>query len=85
MIQHCDFSIFRAVGLTWKFVVVVVVVVFTLNRSLYPTTSAVPPMSFLIFGPRESTEKKRICSFNIAIFDISISSFDLRVKPINGM
>ena len=34
-------------------VVVVVVVVFTLNRSFYPTTSAVPPVSFLILHPRE--------------------------------
>ena len=33
-------------------VVVVVVVVFTLNRSFYPTTSAVPP-AFLILHPRE--------------------------------
>ena len=31
----------------------VVVVVFTLNRSFYPTTSAVPPVSFLILHPRE--------------------------------
>ena len=32
-----------------------VVVVFTLNRSFYPTTSAaaVPPVSFLILHPRE--------------------------------
>ena len=29
------------------------VVVFTLNRSFYPTTSAVPPVSFLILHPRE--------------------------------
>ena len=28
-------------------------VVFTLNRSFYPTTSAVPPVSFLILHPRE--------------------------------
>ena len=34
-------------------VVVVVVVVFTLNRSFYPTTPAVPPVSFLILHPRE--------------------------------
>ena len=34
-------------------VVVVVVVAFTLNRSFYPTTSAVPPVSFLILHPRE--------------------------------
>ena len=34
-------------------VVVVVVVVFTLNRSFYPTTSAAPPVSFLILYPRE--------------------------------
>ena len=33
-------------------VVVVVVVVFALNRSFYPTTSAVPPVFFLI-NPRE--------------------------------
>ena len=33
--------------------VVFVVVVFTLNRSLYPTTSAVPPESFLILHARE--------------------------------
>ena len=32
---------------------VVVVVVFTLNRSFYPTTPAVPPVSFLILHPRE--------------------------------
>ena len=32
---------------------VVVVVVFTLNRSFYPTTSAVPPVSVLILHPRE--------------------------------
>ena len=31
----------------------VVVVVFKLNRSFYPTTSAVPPVSFLILRPRE--------------------------------
>ena len=31
----------------------VVVVVFTLNRSFYPTTSAVLPVSFLILHPRE--------------------------------
>ena len=30
-----------------------VVVVFTLNRSFYPTTSAVPPVSFLILHPRD--------------------------------
>ena len=30
-----------------------VVVVFTLNRSFYSTTSAVPPVSFLILHPRE--------------------------------
>ena len=29
-------------------VIAVAVVVFTLNRSFYPTTSAIPPMSFLI-------------------------------------
>ena len=34
-------------------VVVVAVVVFTLNRSFHPTTSAVPPVSFLILHPRE--------------------------------
>ena len=34
-------------------VVVVVVVVFTLKRSFYPTTSAVPPVSFLILHRRE--------------------------------
>ena len=35
-------------------VVVVVIVVFTLiNRSFYPTTSAVHPVSFLILHPRE--------------------------------
>ena len=33
-------------------IVVVIVVVFTLNRSFYPTTSAVPPVSFLILHPR---------------------------------
>ena len=32
---------------------IAVVVVFTLNRSFYPTTSAVPPVSFLILHPRE--------------------------------
>ena len=31
-----------------------VVVVFTLNRSFCPTTSAVPPMSFLILDPRDT-------------------------------
>ena len=30
-----------------------IVVVFTLNRTFYPTTSAVPPVSFLILHPRE--------------------------------
>ena len=48
-------------------VVVVVVVVFTLNRFFYPTTSAVPPVSFLILHPRDTnyvvtdseTEKKQ--------------------------
>ena len=34
-------------------IVVVVVVVFELNRSFYSTTSAVPPVSFLILHPRE--------------------------------
>ena len=34
-------------------VVVVVVVGFTLNCSFYPTTSAVPPVSFLILHPGE--------------------------------
>ena len=34
----------------WRYVVIVV---FTLNRSFYPTTSAVPPVSFLILDPRE--------------------------------
>ena len=34
-------------------VVVFVVVVFTLNRSFHPTTSAVTPVSFLIVHPRE--------------------------------
>ena len=29
------------------------VVVFTLNCSFYPTTSAVPPVSFLILHPRD--------------------------------
>ena len=32
----------------------VVVVVFTSNRSCYPTASAVPPVSFLILHPRET-------------------------------
>ena len=32
---------------------IVVVVVFTLNRSFYPTTSPVPPVPFLILHPRE--------------------------------
>ena len=40
------------VGLLDHFVVVVVVV-FTSNRSFYPTASAVPPVSFLILHPRE--------------------------------
>ena len=31
----------------------VVVVVFTLNRSFYLTTSAVPPVSFLILHPKK--------------------------------
>ena len=39
--------------LRYVLVVVVVVVVFTFNRSFYPTTSAVPPVSFLILHPRE--------------------------------
>ena len=30
------------------------VVVFTLNRSFYPTTSAVPPVSFLVLHPRDT-------------------------------
>ena len=30
-------------------------VVFALNRSFYPTTSAVPPVSVLILHPREIT------------------------------
>ena len=46
---------------------VVVVVVFALNRSFYPTTSAVPPVSFLILHPGDiqimwsqtETEKKQ--------------------------
>ena len=41
-------------GTSDTFVVVVVVVdVFTLNRSFYSTTSAVPPVSFLILHRRE--------------------------------
>ena len=43
------------------------VVVFTLNRTFYPTSSAVPPVSFLILHPKEiqfvwsqtETEKKK--------------------------
>ena len=31
-----------------------VVVVFTLNRSFYPTTSVVPPVSLLILHPRDT-------------------------------
>ena len=31
-----------------------VVAVFTLNRSMYPATSAVPPVSFLILHPRDT-------------------------------
>ena len=38
----------------YSYVVVVVVVVFKLDRSFYPTTSAVPPVSFLILHPRET-------------------------------
>ena len=46
-----------------------VFVFFTLNRSFYPTTSAVPPVSFLIIPPREiqilwsdsETEKNKRC------------------------
>ena len=34
-------------------VVVVVVVVFTLNRPFYPSTSAEPPVSFLVLHPSE--------------------------------
>ena len=40
-------------ALTLGIVRLVVVVVFTLNRSFYHTTSAVPPVSFLIPHPRE--------------------------------
>ena len=42
-----------------------VVVVFTLNRSFYPRTSPVPPVSLLILHPREiqimwsQTERQR--------------------------
>ena len=35
--------------------IVVVVVVFTLNRSFYPTTSALPPVSFLIYPINRDT------------------------------
>ena len=38
---------------TLRSVVVVVVVVFTLNRSFYPTIRAVPPVSFLTLHPKE--------------------------------
>ena len=37
-----------------QFAVVVVVVVFTLHRSFYPTTSAVHPVSFLILHRRDT-------------------------------
>ena len=40
-------------GSTHRVHVLVVVVVFTLNRSFYSMTSAVPPVSFLILHPRE--------------------------------
>ena len=42
----------RLAGLACLRSTVVFVVVFILNRSFYPTTSAVPPVSFLIH-PRE--------------------------------
>ena len=64
-----------SLSLTWSstlvevtvVVAVVVFVVFTLNRTFYPTTSAVHPVSVLILHPREiqimrsqtETEKKK--------------------------
>ena len=41
-----------AANIKFASIVVVVVVVFTLNRSFYPTTSALPPVSFLIIHPK---------------------------------
>ena len=54
-------------------VVVIVVVVFTLNRSFYPTTLAVPPVSVLFPHPREihilwsdsEAEKTKRSRFNV--------------------
>ena len=42
-------------------VFVAVVVVFTLNRSSYPTTSAIPPFSFLILHPINIIEIYKFC------------------------
>ena len=44
-----------AANIKFASIVVVVVVVFTLNRSFYPTTSALPPVSFLIYPINRDT------------------------------
>ena len=44
-----------AANIKFASIVVVVVVVFTLNRSFYPTTSALPPVSFLSYPINRDT------------------------------
>ena len=70
------------VEVTVVVVAVVVFVVFTLNRTFYPTTSAVHPVSVLILHPREiqimrsqtETEKKKR---NRELFKVSQSDADV--------
>ena len=57
---------------------VFVVVVFALNRSFYPTTSAVPPVSFLIHHPREiqmmwSVRQRKNKRWRIKVWKLSAS------------
>ena len=53
-VYFCDGSRFLLLVVPGMvYFIAVVVVVFTLNRSFYPTTSAIPPVSFLILHPRE--------------------------------
>ena len=62
---NCRYTSYMVVG---SANVVVVVVVFTLNRSFYPSTSVVRPLSALILHPREiqfiicEAEKIKNCS-----------------------
>ena len=65
----------------------IVVVVFTLNRYFYPTTSAVPPVSFLILHHREinyvvtdSETEKNQTSLRIKVGKSSASVADARAQ-----